>query len=99
MRMLNDANKVYEVEEVESIDATYGWNEKDGSTQDNPGLFVVERFMATANGFEMVDLGEYVLDGTPETFQKAAENFNNICLQAAEKGFFRLSDFENFELY
>lgn len=99
MRMINDINKILDVTEIISMDASPCWCENEGTSEENPSLFGVGVFEATVNGNEYMELGCYNLDGTPETYRKAVENFNSICMKAAMTGYFRLSDFENFELY
>ena len=98
MRMINDVNTTLEVEEILSISATPCWDPK-VTDENNPDMFAVDYFAHTTNGCELMDLGSYKLDGTPETYQAAVKNFNSICIKAAETGYFRLSDFENFELW
>ena len=98
MRMLNDLNDVLSAEEVIYLDASYCIDRSDGiSSETNPTYFGVE--VTYANQEESDGLGEYVLDGTPETYKKALANFNSICRKAAELGYFCLSDFQNFRLF
>ena len=93
MRMINDINNILAVEEVVSLDATPGWLSE--GEEDNPDDFFVEVRYGYGDN-DSFYLGSYDLDGTKETYQKALKNFNNICIKTAESGFFRLSDFENF---
>lgn len=96
MRMLNDINNVLSVEEVVWLDATPVWEPDKEFDADNPDYFIVSVRYTFMDEDE--NIGEYALDGTPETYQKAVENFNSICLKAASAGCFRLTDFENFRL-
>lgn len=97
MRMLNDINKVLEVEEVTWLDATPTWKPGDNFNSNNPDYFIVS--VVYAGRDEDDAIGEYVLDGTEKTYLKAVEDFNRVCVQAAEKGFFRLTDFHGFDVY
>ena len=99
MRMINDLLDIYLVDEVTSLDAQVAWNNEEGTCQENPGLFVVSFNIVSGNGNGIECNGEYLLDGTVETYQSAVRNFNEICVKAAEHGYFRLSDFQNFELW
>lgn len=97
MRMLNKLNDIFSVEEIISINAVPAW-EPDGD-EDNPSMFVVEAFQYSVDGNETMPLGQYLLDGTKETYQKAVENFNNICVKAATCGWFETGDFKNFKWF
>ena len=97
MRMLNDINSILEVVEVALLDATPTWKPGDNFDKNNPDYFIVS--VVHVGSDEDIALGEYVLDGTEKTYLKAVEDFNRVCAQAAEKGFFRLTDFHGFDLY
>ena len=95
MRIIFD----HEVTEVWSIDATPAWNPQEGSNENNPGIYSIGVFEPTQSGAEYRYIGEYKLDGTPETYAAARENFRQVMKQAGEKGYFYINQLENFELY
>lgn len=96
MRMVNDINDTLDVVEAISLNATPVW--KPGhSTDEAPDFFMV--CVHYAWGDDEMELGEYKMDGTMETYKKAIADFNRICLKAAKEGYFCLSDFQNCEIY
>ena len=99
MKMIETINGIISVEEIVSINAVPAWNPSNGETRENPGMFSVSIGRFTAKGCEFEYFGEYLLDGTQETFQKAVENYNAVAMKAATTGCFNVSDFENFEVY
>lgn len=46
---------------------------------------------------DMATKGEYILDGTEETFNKALENYNKVANQLLINGYAKISDFKNVE--
>ena len=95
MRMLNDINRILAVEEIASLDATPVWKPDENFDENNPAYFIVT---VVRDGYDEEDrIGEYRLDDTPETYLKAVADFNRVCTQAALSGFFRLTDFNNFD--
>ena len=94
MRIIYDFNEFPEVEEITTLSGTPGW--KPGSdTNKNPDaltLFVVRA------GEERGDcVGEWILDGTPEAYQAAKQNYMEIVEKVLVNGFVRASDFNSFE--
>lgn len=96
MRMLEDINDTLGVYEVLSLNATPVWEPHEHLNRSNPDYFIVTVCYSPANGEDRI--GEYILDGTSETYAKAVADFNRVCTQAAERGFFRLTDFQGFEV-
>lgn len=99
MRMLNDVNEILCVDEILCLNAVPMWNA--GHTDDlAPDLFYVTAITAadTDDDEEIMYIGEYEMDRTRGTYEKAVANFNRICEKAAVHGYFRLSDFQNFIL-
>ena len=89
MRIMLDSDYVIE---VDSITATPVWdaNSTDEHDEYNPNYYIVE----TGEPF-----GEYLLDGNIETYHEARKNFKKVCKQLLEKGYCRIEEFINFELY
>lgn len=98
MRVLNDVNEILGVEEIVNLGATPGW-QSGCYEEDNPDDFFVDFVEHTSDGIEVRTIGYYKLDGTKKTYKAALQNFNSICMKALETGYFKLSDFENFEIY
>lgn len=103
MRFMYDYNEILEVKTIEEIDASPGWMSSSEGRENNPDNFIVTMYLPgwhTAPQ-EKKDLferwGEYLLDGTEETYQKAVENYNSVCKKLLEKGYCKASDFENFD--
>ena len=84
------------VEEVVSLDATSGW-EHGADTNDTPTMYSVSIRMFMADKLDFMYVGEYILDGTKETYEAAVKNFTAIVKHATEKGWFSAEMFENFE--
>lgn len=84
------------VREIWEINSTPAWKEGE-STQDNPSMYSVEILYAGDNEYQYV--GEYRLDGTKETYEKAKLNFKSICEKLLTQGWCRDIDFVNFEWY
>lgn len=87
------------VEEIFSICAIPGWMPENGTTENNPELYSVSIQEPMPCGTECRYVGAYNLDGTPETYQKARENFQKILNQIGEKGYVYMTQFENFTVY
>lgn len=85
------------VEEIMDIYVTSCWYSHEGSSYDNPKMYVVSLYRCTVRGHE--EVGEYILDGTKETFEKAKANYKNICEKLLTQGWCRATDFENFLWY
>lgn len=96
MRMLNDINATLAVDEVITLDGTPVW--KPGSdTSGAPDFFMITAQYAYAD--DEVELGEYNMDGTIETYRKAVKDFNRVCMKAAKEGYFCLTDFQDCEIF
>lgn len=83
------------IDEITHISAVPCWSESQGTTKECPemySIFVVEDGDSNY-------LGEYILDGTTETYHAAVKNFEEICENLLTKGYCRISDFKNFKLY
>lgn len=84
--------------EIFGIEATPSWHPENGGNRENPDKYTVGFSrpvpMSKENTFEYV--GEYVLDGTIETYEEAKKNFKEICKKLLTKGYCRDIDFENF---
>lgn len=93
MRIMFDKNYV---KEFHTIDSTPAWKTGE-STKDNPSSYSVGWFDFLIDEYDYI--GEYMLDGTIETYQKAVHNFESICEKLLTKGYCRADDFENFEWY
>ena len=87
MRIMLSSDHVIE---VDSIAATPVWDANSTGKYTNPDYYIVETDEP---------LGEYLLDGNIETYHEARKNFEKVCKQLLEKGYCRIEDFENFELY
>ena len=93
------------VEEIMEIDATPCWSPSKGSSEDNPEMYNVSFLKYITqygidHGVEEFDyVGEYNLDGTKETYEKAKANFRMICEKLLVNGWCRDTDFENFTWY
>lgn len=100
MRMINDMNPGFiEVDEIWNLSAVPSWNGQSVIDDNNPDEFTVGVFEPTTNGGEFRYIGEYQLDGTPEGYEAARRNFEEVATQAAEKGYFRMSQLKPFEWY
>lgn len=96
-----------DVEEFMEINASPCWNPKEGETEDNPGHFFVT--LCRYGWWECKDPddkqtifevnGEYILDGTVETYQAAVANYKKITKQLLTKGYCKADDFENFDWF
>lgn len=79
------------VSEITDITAVRAWKPSGGETSENPGTYSL-----------MIDdeyVGEYILDGTEETYRNAVRNFEGICKKLLVKGYCMDDDFDNFEWY
>lgn len=94
MRIIFNKNTIREVLEISSAPA---WKEGE-STQDNPSMYSVD-FLYASDSDEYQYVGNYKLDGTKETYEKAKANFETICEKMLIQGWCRDTDFENFEWY
>lgn len=93
MRIMFGKNTIREIFE---INATPAWKEGK-STQDNPSIYSVGILYAGDDEYQYA--GNYKLDGTKETYEKAKENFEIVCEKLLTQGWCRDTDFENFEWY
>ena len=100
MRFMYDHNDILAVEEIKNIDATPCWT-RETTDENNPTSLIVTFYGVDWTPEDDVHKfsGEYNLDGTPETYEKARKNWNSICYQLLEKGYCKASDFENFTWY
>lgn len=96
MRIMFDEDSV---DEIVYIDAVPYWDSEKGSTYENPEKYVVN-FIHTRTNNDWNRGGNYILDGTIETYEKAKENFKKICRKLATEGWCSLKeDFENFKIW
>lgn len=105
MRFMYDYGKTPNIDTIEAIDACPCWANGNDVNENNPTSFIVRMLKPGWSNASQEEscwfeiLGEYSLDGTEETYQKAVENYNRICDQLLEKGYCKASDFENFKWY
>lgn len=92
MRIMLDTTSIIE---VTNISASPCWNPSKGTTEENPEMYSVYVVCDGEGNY----FGEYNLDGTTETYHAAVKNFEKICENLLTKGYCRISDFKNFELY
>jgi hypothetical protein len=86
--------------EISSIDATPAWCTERGSSSENPEIYQVAMYrQGWEQDRESDIMGEYLLDGTIETYEKAKENFGIVCYKLLTRGWCTAEDFENFEFY
>lgn len=103
MRFMYDYNDIPDVCEIEDIDAAPVWDRGANVNEDLPISLVVTLYrtgwmIAPAKNKDLFEIiGEYLLDGTKETYDKAVKNYSEVCLKLLEKGFCKASDFENFD--
>lgn len=84
------------VDEIFGIEAIPSWHPENGGSSENPDYYTVGFFrpMCKENSFDYV--GEYELDRTIETYEKAKKNFKEICKKLLTEGYCKDTDFENF---
>lgn len=92
MRIMLDSTSIIEVTDISAVPC---WNSDRGSTEENPELYSIHVLQNDLGHY----FGGYNLDGTIETYHAAVKNFEEICENLLTKGYCRLSDFKNFELY
>ena len=103
MRFMYDYNHILEIETIEDVDASPCWDTRCKGRENNPDHFIVTIYrtgwhIASEEKREYLEImGEYILDGTEETYFKAVKNYNSICMKLLEKGYCKASDFENFD--
>ena len=98
MRLLFDFNDIPQIEEFTEFDAVPTWMQNSTGKESNAdGLFL----SATRAGQDPSGdyIGEWKLDGTPETYQAALQNYMEIVNQLLTAGYIKASDFKNFEWY
>lgn len=92
MRIMLDSTSIIE---ITSISAVPCWDPAQNCTRDIPELYSI----SVVEDGEGNYLGTYNLDGTTKTYHAAVQNFEEVCEKLLTKGYCRLSDFNNFELY
>lgn len=96
MRIMFGEESYPSISEFSYIGATPVWNDGNEAGEDNPDYYVVSvQFIGNS---ESEPIGQYILDGTKETYKKAQSNFKSILEKLLEKGYCKVSDFKNFRL-
>lgn len=105
MRILFDFDNdevTSEVVEVVSVNMTRAWESTEARDNGDPGDMFIEILRADSlpldgNFEDVAILGSYDIDGDREAFNKAMANWKAVQKKLLEKGFCRISDFENVE--
>lgn len=97
MRIMFDNNPIPEIEEITLFSAVPCWKPGSDTTKDAPSMFSL---FAVRAGEERGDyIGEWIIDGTPEAYQAARNNYTGIIKQLHIFGYIAQSDFINFKWY
>jgi hypothetical protein len=97
MRIMFGEESELSISEFSYIYAMPVWYPQNGTSEDNPESYFVEvQFIGDS---ETESLGEYILDGTKETYKKAQSNFKSVLEKLLEKGYCKAGDFKNFQIY
>lgn len=83
--------RVTDIEEVLKISISQSWEAN--SKNEFPDDLCIE--LQTYQDEEFWIRGWYNLDGTKETLNKALHNYNEVTNKLLEKGYCKISDFEN----
>lgn len=87
--------RVANIEECKEIELIPSWNpgRDAGTLPDYLSIFLY----GYDDTFDTATRGEYILDGTKETVNKALENYNKVINKLLVNGYAKISDFENVE--
>ena len=102
---LGKNNGFGDVWEVVSIEATPVWNAGEYPDGIPEGVYidiVTTEALHNAEKGKLDDWtikGEYIMDGTPETYSAALTNWNAVQKKLLEKGFCRIDDFKGVEWF
>ena len=102
IEMFENCEGLAEIKEVVSVDITPVWEKKYGEGIPE-GLYIdilpADFLPLNGNYDEVTIKGEYILDGTRETYAAAVANWKKIQKKLLERGFCRIADFENVEWF
>lgn len=83
-----------DIDEIVSVRSYEMFNPR--HKNDTPSNIFIELYRPNDTQ-EMAIMGEYKLDGTKDTYNKAIANYKKVVNQLFTKGYARASDFENVE--
>ena len=85
--------RIADIEEIQEVYLTPTWD-KGSNTDDIPDDLTIN-LICFRKPYDESICGGYNLDGTPETFDRALENYNKVVNQLMFTGYCKITDFEN----
>lgn len=93
MRIMRDRMKPV-IEEFSFIELIPVWKTREGETEEDLDNRIPDGLVLQ---IDENYIGDYILDGMQETYDKAMDNYRKIAYQLLEKGYCEDDDFENFQ--
>lgn len=89
--------RVCDIEEVDSVRLQPVWSTKD-NTDGYPDVLYIYLYHHGDTDEDAI-VGQYILDGTLETFTNALSNYKKVSESLLTKGYCKISDFKNVDWF